>query len=263
MRGSRRIARGAVAPCVAASATVFGFVLAPPASAATIALADLTGPLSPADLANTLAGSGVSVGNVTFAGEAQAAGTFSGGGYGSRCHHRVRVRRRAQLRQRARCCRPERLGQHHRRARDPGRRGSRSAGRFRRRHLRLDRPRVRLHTERQQRLVPLRVRVRGVQRVRQQLGERHVRLLRDRGGLEHQGELRGRARWTGCRDGSGPGDDQHDQQRQPVRLGPEVQPALVPQQRCSTTAGPSTPSRTASRPSSRAPRPWWRTSPTT
>ena len=83
MGGSRRIARGAVAVCVVASVMVFGFVVAPPASAATITLADLTGPLAPVDLANTLAGSGVTVSNVTFAGEEQAAGTFSGGGTGA------------------------------------------------------------------------------------------------------------------------------------------------------------------------------------
>ena len=128
MRGSRRMARSAVALCVAASATVFGFVVAPPASAATIALADLTGPLTPTDLANTLAGSGVTVSNVTFAGVEEAAGTFSGGGTGPGAIVGFESGVVLSSGQRARCRRAKRLGLDLSRARNPGRRGSHIAG---------------------------------------------------------------------------------------------------------------------------------------
>ncbi|MCP4415946.1 MAG: hypothetical protein GY805_04940, partial [Chloroflexi bacterium] len=50
-----------------------------PASPTSIATQDLTGALTPTDLANQLAGSGVTISNVTFSGVDIAAGTFSGG----------------------------------------------------------------------------------------------------------------------------------------------------------------------------------------
>jgi hypothetical protein len=50
-----------------------------PTGPTAITVLDLTGPLAPEDLANSLAGEGITVSNVTFVGAEVAAGTFNGG----------------------------------------------------------------------------------------------------------------------------------------------------------------------------------------
>jgi hypothetical protein len=67
----------ATATMLALAATMMT-LLATPAFAA-IGTTDLSGALTPTDLANTLAGAGVSVSNVTYVGADEAAGQFTGG----------------------------------------------------------------------------------------------------------------------------------------------------------------------------------------
>jgi hypothetical protein len=71
-----RIVRSA--SLVASSALLATVVVAAPAWAA-LTVTDLTSALEPSDLAGQLAGTGVTVGNVTFTGDDRAAGTFTGG----------------------------------------------------------------------------------------------------------------------------------------------------------------------------------------
>jgi hypothetical protein len=50
-----------------------------PTSPTALTTEDLTGALTPSDLANSLVGTGISISNVTYTGADEAAGTFSGG----------------------------------------------------------------------------------------------------------------------------------------------------------------------------------------
>ncbi|TFD72735.1 choice-of-anchor L domain-containing protein [Cryobacterium gelidum] len=68
-----RLVSGTLTIALAASMLVLG---TGPANAATTT-ADLTGPLAPLELAQALAGEGVSVSNVTYTGDERAAGTFA------------------------------------------------------------------------------------------------------------------------------------------------------------------------------------------
>jgi len=61
-----------------AAASVFAVISLRTGDAAVVTQ-DLSGPLEPVDLANTLVGSGITISNVTYTGADVAAGTFSGG----------------------------------------------------------------------------------------------------------------------------------------------------------------------------------------
>jgi hypothetical protein len=74
MRGKQRIGAAFVA-----AAFIIGMGPVNHASAAPLATEDLSGPLTPDDLATALVGAGVVVSNVTYAGVDSSAGTFSGG----------------------------------------------------------------------------------------------------------------------------------------------------------------------------------------
>jgi hypothetical protein len=74
------MSRGRTSRSLAAATMLSAMLLAGPAMAANgLQVSDLTGPLTPTDLANELTGAGVTVSNVQYVGDDRAAGTFSGG----------------------------------------------------------------------------------------------------------------------------------------------------------------------------------------
>jgi hypothetical protein len=73
MQRRRRVGLPAVISLLVAA------LVATPALAVSLVVTDLTGEQSPTDLAEQLAGSGVTVSNVTFTGDDRAAGSFTGG----------------------------------------------------------------------------------------------------------------------------------------------------------------------------------------
>lgn len=77
---SRRRARRRIAFAAATVATA-GLTLPPGQADAAggVSVRDLTGSLTAADLAQSLAGAGIAIGNVTYTGAATSAGTFTGG----------------------------------------------------------------------------------------------------------------------------------------------------------------------------------------
>ncbi len=186
-------------------------------------------------MVNTLLGGGVTTSNITYTGDNSAAGTFAGMGavgfdsgvvlstgaaaavVGPNAERRHRDHLRHARRHRPR---RDRDAEHH-----PGRVGAR----------------VRLRADVVGAHVPVRVRFRGVQRVRQLGVQRRVRVLRQRR------ELCERARDEPSR------QHQHRQRWQSLRHRRD-EPGVLPQQlhRRSRARPPSTPRWTGSRRSSRA-----------